>query len=523
MLITERVKELFYNIRSMSSGYAELEAMEKELTSLEERLEEPLRVAVVGFMKAGKSTLMNALLKERLLITGSVETTYTVGWFRYGETPGLTVVLKDGSEIEAPIEDMEKWTARASLTHNPLLNEVSYIIIKYPNEILKKMELIDTPGLFSTYVKDSQNALDFLGMKKSVEMGRRPKQMRRHRLRRLRQMRLFMHFPSRPIKRMSSILRAFNGEGGMQSSPINALGIFSKIDVFWVNQPQEDPFELVKETVAIHKKQLAGQLYDIIPVAAKAVEAACEIDDRYWGYLVELSKTQPEELVSVMQLLSDWNEDEDGALPISLDAFREMTGALSQYGIYSICCAIRQGVERGEPLRAYLYEKSGVKHVSDVVLRHFGNRSDLIKLNYIICRLQSCFWKLKQESVSENVRLISGRILEDLQKIREGEQAFLELDLLEDYYNRRFSFEDGEDERQFLEITGEFGDSCEARLGMAEGCSIKELCKEAHKRSQHWNGIANNLGYPEALCRAAEIIGRSCEKMHFHLSALCSI
>lgn len=522
MLITERVRELFRNIKSMSSGFRELDHMREELEILERRLDEPLRVAVVGFMKAGKSTLMNSILKDRLLVTGQTETTYTVGWFRFGETPGMTVVLKDKREIEAPIEDMEKWTARTSLQENPLLNEVAYIIIKYPNEILKKMELIDTPGLFSTYVKDSQNTLDFLGMKK----GEKEEEAEADAITSAQAAQadaIIYAFSQSAHQKDEQILRAFNGEGGMQSSPINALGIFSKIDLYWVNQPDENPFELVRETVDLHKKQLENQLYDIIPVAAKAVEAACEIDDRYWEYLKKLAETQPEELVSVMQLLSDWDEEEDGGLPIPLKDFREMTAVLSQYGIYSICCAIRLGVERGEPLCSYLYEKSGVSKVYDVIMRHFGNRSSLIKLNYIMRRLQDCFWKMKQEAESENIQFICDRVLEDIQKIRESEQAFLELDMLEAYYNKKFTFDDKEDERQFLQITGEYGESCEARLGKREGCSVKELCLEARKRSLHWNGIANDFGYEEELCHAAEVIGRSCEKMHYHLSALCSV
>jgi ribosome biogenesis GTPase A len=47
------------------------------INKMGERLEEPLRVAVVGVMKAGKSTLMNALLKEKILYTATLEATYT--------------------------------------------------------------------------------------------------------------------------------------------------------------------------------------------------------------------------------------------------------------------------------------------------------------------------------------------------------------------------------------------------------------------------------------------------------------
>ena len=59
------------------------------LTALRDRLDEPLRVAVAGRVKAGKSTLLNALVGERLAPTDAGECTRVVTWYQDGHTlPG---------------------------------------------------------------------------------------------------------------------------------------------------------------------------------------------------------------------------------------------------------------------------------------------------------------------------------------------------------------------------------------------------------------------------------------------------
>src|SRR5881392_1203125 len=54
------------------------------------RLSEPLRIAVAGMVKAGKSTLLNAMIGEEIAPTDTGECTRIVTWYRYGHTPRVT-------------------------------------------------------------------------------------------------------------------------------------------------------------------------------------------------------------------------------------------------------------------------------------------------------------------------------------------------------------------------------------------------------------------------------------------------
>ena len=64
---------------------------EARLRAVRERLDEPLRVAIAGKVKAGKSTLLNALVGEEVAPTDAGECTTIVTWYRDGTTYRATL------------------------------------------------------------------------------------------------------------------------------------------------------------------------------------------------------------------------------------------------------------------------------------------------------------------------------------------------------------------------------------------------------------------------------------------------
>ena len=77
-----------------AEGGSPLRPIANQLILASERLGQPMRLAVVGQIKRGKSTLVNALLGEDIAATGQLELTFTVSEFRHDETLRLLSAIK---------------------------------------------------------------------------------------------------------------------------------------------------------------------------------------------------------------------------------------------------------------------------------------------------------------------------------------------------------------------------------------------------------------------------------------------
>src|SRR6478736_7928504 len=71
-------------------AYRERPDVHNELDRIGRRLNQPIRIALAGTLKAGKSTLLNALVGEDIAPTDATECTRVVTWYRQGPTPTVT-------------------------------------------------------------------------------------------------------------------------------------------------------------------------------------------------------------------------------------------------------------------------------------------------------------------------------------------------------------------------------------------------------------------------------------------------
>src|ERR1044072_152155 len=84
-------------------SYAQRPDVHSELDWIGRRLNQPIRIALAGTLKAGKSTLVNALVGEDIAPTDATEATRIVTWFRNGPTPKVTANHRGGRRSHVPI------------------------------------------------------------------------------------------------------------------------------------------------------------------------------------------------------------------------------------------------------------------------------------------------------------------------------------------------------------------------------------------------------------------------------------
>lgn len=537
MSLKNKLTNLLADASRMCDSCADATELGFTINELKKRVNVPLRVAVVGIMKAGKSTLMNALVKDKLVFTGNVETTYTVSWFKYGEKPSLRIVFrqtekekatgKQPESLTAPFEDLEKWTVRVKAKENPRIKDVAYIEIFYPNEILKTLELIDTPGLSSSYQLDAQNTLDFLGVKSAAEA----RELEQVTQREASQADAIIYAFTRSAGETDQeLLNQFHGSSmSGSSSPINALGVYTRSDFSWEPESRQTPVELARRITekTMQHPEMKRLLYTTLPVTAKVVEGIRELNQAEWDYLKELSELDRSVIAELIEYVPDFTSKKADEYPDS--EVREVVGSpemrksveekVSVYGISEITHYLREGKKQAEILEL-LYERSGVKAVNELITSHFGNRSFLIKTQYIFQYLKEECGKLYRSTENKTVKDICRYILDEIDHIETTQHVFQELRILQDYYNLRFKFNDEDEYREFLEITGETGKHCEARLGLKEVYQVTDLAEVAKGKVRQWHARANEFGVSRHYEQAAKVIARSYEILYHHLNEL---
>jgi tetratricopeptide (TPR) repeat protein/GTP-binding protein EngB required for normal cell division len=124
-----------------------------------EALDRPLLVAVMGEFNAGKSSFVNALAGEEVAPTGVTPTTATVNVLRYGPAPAARVIGHDGSARDLPAADIARVVTSLD---GEAARAVRLVEIFLPVETLRRVEIVDTPGLNSIRPEHERVARDFL-------------------------------------------------------------------------------------------------------------------------------------------------------------------------------------------------------------------------------------------------------------------------------------------------------------------------------------------------------------------------
>ncbi len=105
-------------------------------------------VAVTGEFKRGKSTLINALLGEKILPADVTPTTATINRITYSPAKLVKVFFKDGTEDQIDISELSRYVTMLDKDSKKTAESVQEAVIYYPtNYCRNNVDIIDTPGL----------------------------------------------------------------------------------------------------------------------------------------------------------------------------------------------------------------------------------------------------------------------------------------------------------------------------------------------------------------------------------------
>lgn len=439
-----------------------------------DKMSKPIEVAIIGKISSSKSTLVNALLGEAEVVrTGQMEETFNVSWIKYGDSSAeIKVFFKDGSMKLIPRKDWARWTSHQE--SNELKEKVSYIEVTYQHDILKRINIIDTPGLDALSEIDSKNTIAFL---KNVHPDA-----------------VVMLFTKSIAESTMSVLNDFvsvNKDSSFILSPLNAIGVLAKADTMWsVMNPKKDVLNEGKRVIAktLYEKypEVRHTIFDIFPLSALMGLAASTISDDDVVYLKQLSLVQ-ESVLNEMLSSPEFLFDEDYKIDVSPSERKILWQKFGMYGIFVLIDYLKRNtLATRYDLSQVLIKKSGFESFQRMVISHFGDRANLIKAQNSIATLKEvCHLERQRNYINvqyiQMIDDIEKKLLSILLSIHEYQEW--------NYLTKIYTGKQKTDEfiiEEFLRICGEKGSAAYEKLAMPSSSAIKELKEKATERALFW-------------------------------------
>jgi hypothetical protein len=254
------------------------------LLAVASHLDEPLRVAITGRVKAGKSTLLNALVGRQIAATDAGECTQVVTWYANADTTSAWAYPRTGQPQELVLLEGAHQTV---LDLGGLrADDLDRVRVDLPSARLERMTLIDTPGMGSLSERIAARTREVL-TGDAATTGEVDAVLY-----------LLRHLHTSDVDFLEILHEAQSG----RTTPVNAVGVLSRADevggggVDAVDQAAKVAYDYRQDA------RVRGMLHTVVPVAGLLAEAAATLRAEEFADLTGLAAAG--EAVTAPMLLS---------------------------------------------------------------------------------------------------------------------------------------------------------------------------------------------------------------------------
>lgn len=361
----QKVLALLERARSELTGteYSE------RVSTISSRLEGPLRVAIAGRVKSGKSTLLNALVGERLAPTDAGECTKIVSWYRRGSGYEVAAILNDGTR--RPVTFQRNAGALDIQLAGLTERDVRSLDVAWPTSALADYTLIDTPGLASINDDNSRRTRDFL----EIESDRSSDAD------------AVIYLMRHVHKADVDFLDAFMDRSVAAASPVNAVAVLSRSDEIGAGR-----LDAMDSAARIAERYRNDQTIrtlcaNVVPLAGLLAETGLTLREEEATSLRTLSRTDDDELSTM--LLSPDHFCDLHASDLTVEIRRELLSRLGMFGVRVALDEMTKGASSAATLGPRLVEVSGLDRLKGVISDHFLPRARTLQARSALVSVRS--------------------------------------------------------------------------------------------------------------------------------------
>jgi hypothetical protein len=344
----------------------------ERLEALARQVHEPCVVAVVGRVKAGKSTFVNALIGDDLAKVGTTETTATINYFTYGDPdPGRPVRCHWRS---GKITD-ESRAFLDSLQGNDLetlrrADGIAHLEYFLPNPLLKQITLVDTPGTGAVVEEHVDRTAEFM------QLNGRLRERHDEETRRLGDTADAVIYLVGQVAKVTdrAFLEEFSRTTGGRSSALNAIGVLSKIEL------QPEVLARRHELSAKIAAQLGGALNAVVPVAAGLRRALDGLGEEGVGRIAATLRRIPPNTLEMLLDDPEFFYDLDfPESPVGPAERRALTGGM-KWGVFATMARVAADPALDpDVVLARLEKLTGFGPLWEVLSKHFIERGHILR------------------------------------------------------------------------------------------------------------------------------------------------
>lgn len=448
------------------------------------RFDEPVRVALAGRVKAGKSTVLNALLGEPLAPTDASECTTLVTWYHHGATPRVLAHLAgEHTPIEVPFR-RATGPVDVDLGGVPI-ERVDHLEVQWPLEALRDVVLIDTPGVDSLTATAAGRTLAALapaderaGVADVIVY-------------------LLRHVHGADIR----FLEAFRHDDLGVASPLHGVAVLGRADEVGVARP--DAMVQAARVASRYERdpRLRRRCHTVVPVAGLLAEGATTLTHAEFTALSSLADAvgtgaAPDLVLDADSLTAETEPPPGGA---GASVRRELVRRLGLFGVRRSIAAIASGeAPTSVALARLLRADSGIDRLSATLTAQLTGRRDLLKV-------RAAFGVLADVLAGAAA---PNELVDRFEMLTANAHALREARLLEGLRDSEVDLEAADvDRAERLLGAG----TAAARLGLADDADAAVLRDVVEREIAHWQRVAGSPFIGPHGAEAARVVLRTVE------------